>query len=121
MARGRSKGKRAGLRLLDSHHPSLRIQCEQNGQVLESVGANQAPHLLMPHIVIRSDDAKLQRHAGIRAVGNIPQTQSVGGVGSQDDKAAWVETSFFAEVEYRDITSEGLLRQSSFKGLTKRG
>jgi hypothetical protein len=24
-----------------------------------------------------------------------------------------------AEVEYRDITSEGLLRQSSFKGLTR--
>jgi bifunctional non-homologous end joining protein LigD len=38
-----------------------------------------------------------------------------------EPKAAWVEPSFFAEVEYRDITSEGLLRQSSFKGLTKRG
>jgi bifunctional non-homologous end joining protein LigD len=35
-------------------------------------------------------------------------------------KATWVEPSFAAEVEYRDITSEGLLRQSSFKGLTKR-
>ena len=34
-------------------------------------------------------------------------------------KATWVEPSFVAEVEYRDITSEGLLRQSSFKGLTK--
>jgi ATP-dependent DNA ligase len=34
-------------------------------------------------------------------------------------KATWVEPSFFADVEYRDITSEGLLRQSSFKGLTK--
>src|ERR1700737_4828532 len=34
-------------------------------------------------------------------------------------KATWVEPSFFAEVEYRDITSEGLLRQSSFKGLSK--
>jgi bifunctional non-homologous end joining protein LigD len=32
-------------------------------------------------------------------------------------KAVWVEPSFVAEVEYRDITSEGLLRQSSFKGL----
>jgi bifunctional non-homologous end joining protein LigD len=32
-------------------------------------------------------------------------------------KATWVEPSFTAEVEYRDITSEGLLRQSSFKGL----
>jgi bifunctional non-homologous end joining protein LigD len=31
-------------------------------------------------------------------------------------KATWVEPSF-AEVEYRDIMSEGLLRQSSFKGL----
>ena len=35
-------------------------------------------------------------------------------------KATWVEPTFFADVEYRDITSEGLLRQSSFKGL-KRG
>jgi bifunctional non-homologous end joining protein LigD len=34
-------------------------------------------------------------------------------------KATWVEPSFTAEVEYRDITSEGLLRQSSFKGLKK--
>ena len=30
-------------------------------------------------------------------------------------KATWVEPTFFADVEYRDITSEGLLRQSSFK------
>jgi bifunctional non-homologous end joining protein LigD len=36
-------------------------------------------------------------------------------------KATWVEPTFYADVEYRDITSEGLLRQSSFKGLsTKR-
>jgi bifunctional non-homologous end joining protein LigD len=35
-------------------------------------------------------------------------------------KATWVEPSFVADVEYRDITSEGLLRQSSFKGLTNR-
>jgi bifunctional non-homologous end joining protein LigD len=34
-------------------------------------------------------------------------------------KAVWVEPSFIAEVEYRDITSEGLLRQSSFKGLKR--
>ena len=34
-------------------------------------------------------------------------------------KATWVEPSFTAEVEFRDITSEGLLRQSSFKGLSK--
>jgi bifunctional non-homologous end joining protein LigD len=35
-------------------------------------------------------------------------------------KAVWVEPSFTAEVEYRDITSEGLLRQSSFKGLSRK-
>src|SRR6201747_2534240 len=35
-------------------------------------------------------------------------------------KATWVEPSFTAEVEYRDITSEGLLRQSSFKALTRK-
>ena len=35
-------------------------------------------------------------------------------------KAVWVEPKFTADVEYRDITSEGLLRQSSFKGLAKR-
>ncbi len=34
-------------------------------------------------------------------------------------KATWVEPSFFADIEFRDITSEGLLRQSAFKGLTK--
>ncbi|MGY4461517.1 non-homologous end-joining DNA ligase [Bradyrhizobium sp. LB13.1] len=34
-------------------------------------------------------------------------------------KATWVEPVFSAEIEYRDITSEGLLRQSSFKGLSK--
>ena len=34
-------------------------------------------------------------------------------------KATWVEPTFFADVEYRDITSEGLLRASSFKGLTR--
>ena len=34
-------------------------------------------------------------------------------------KATWVEPTFYAEVEYRDITSEGLLRASSFKGLNK--
>jgi len=34
-------------------------------------------------------------------------------------KATWVEPKFFADVEYRDITSEGLLRASSFKGLTR--
>lgn len=32
-------------------------------------------------------------------------------------KATWVEPTFVAEVEYRDITSEGLLRASFFKGL----
>jgi bifunctional non-homologous end joining protein LigD len=30
-----------------------------------------------------------------------------------------VEPKFYADVEYRDITSEGLLRASSFKGLIK--
>jgi len=35
-------------------------------------------------------------------------------------KATWVEPTFFADVEYRDITSEGLLRQSSFKSLKRK-
>lgn len=34
-------------------------------------------------------------------------------------KATWVEPEFYADIEYRDITSEGLLRASSFKGLSK--
>jgi bifunctional non-homologous end joining protein LigD len=34
-------------------------------------------------------------------------------------KATWVDPVFVADVEYRDITSEGLLRQSSFKGLKR--
>lgn len=36
-------------------------------------------------------------------------------------KAVWVEPKFQATVEYRDITSEGLLRQASFKGLVTAG
>ena len=35
-------------------------------------------------------------------------------------KATWVEPVFTAEVEYRDITSEGLVRASSFKGIFRR-
>jgi bifunctional non-homologous end joining protein LigD len=35
-------------------------------------------------------------------------------------KATWVEPSFVADVQFRDITSEGLLRQSSFKGLSNK-
>lgn len=35
-------------------------------------------------------------------------------------KATWVEPSFVADIEYRDITSEGLLRASSFKGLSRK-
>ena len=31
----------------------------------------------------------------------------------------WVEPKFVAEVEYRDITADGLLRASSFKGLSE--
>jgi bifunctional non-homologous end joining protein LigD len=34
-------------------------------------------------------------------------------------RARWVEPTLIAEVEYRDITSEGYLRHSSFKGLAK--
>ncbi|MGR4928248.1 hypothetical protein ACIPUD_15895 [Bradyrhizobium sp. CAR08] len=30
-----------------------------------------------------------------------------------------MEPKFYADVEYRDITSEGPLRASSFKGLSK--
>jgi bifunctional non-homologous end joining protein LigD len=33
--------------------------------------------------------------------------------------ASWVDPKFFADVEYRDITSEGLLRTSSFKGFSR--
>jgi bifunctional non-homologous end joining protein LigD len=35
-------------------------------------------------------------------------------------KATWVEPAFVAEVEFRDIISEGLLRQSSFKGMLRK-
>jgi bifunctional non-homologous end joining protein LigD len=35
-------------------------------------------------------------------------------------KARWVEPKYLADVEYKDITSEGLLRASSFKGLIER-
>jgi bifunctional non-homologous end joining protein LigD len=35
-------------------------------------------------------------------------------------RATWVEPQFYADIEYRDITSEGLLRASSFKGLSQK-
>ncbi|WP_456843298.1 ATP dependent DNA ligase [Bradyrhizobium sp. USDA 4486] len=35
-------------------------------------------------------------------------------------RATWVEPKFVAEIAYRDITSEGLLRASSSKGLTRK-
>jgi bifunctional non-homologous end joining protein LigD len=35
-------------------------------------------------------------------------------------KATWVEPKFYADVEHRDITSDGLLRASSFKGLSRK-
>jgi bifunctional non-homologous end joining protein LigD len=38
----------------------------------------------------------------------------------RDAKATWVEPKFLADVEYRDITADGLLRAASFKGLTRR-
>jgi bifunctional non-homologous end joining protein LigD len=34
-------------------------------------------------------------------------------------KATWVEPRLIAHVEYRDITSDGYLRHSSFKGISK--
>jgi bifunctional non-homologous end joining protein LigD len=34
-------------------------------------------------------------------------------------KATWVDPVFMADVEFRDVTSEGLLRQSSFRGLKR--
>jgi bifunctional non-homologous end joining protein LigD len=34
-------------------------------------------------------------------------------------KPTWVESLFTADVEFRDITSEGLLCQSSFNGLKR--
>ncbi|EJN16280.1 DNA polymerase LigD-like ligase domain-containing protein [Bradyrhizobium sp. YR681] len=37
----------------------------------------------------------------------------------KNPKATWVEPVFSAEIEFRDITSEGLLRASSFKGLLR--
>jgi bifunctional non-homologous end joining protein LigD len=38
----------------------------------------------------------------------------------REPKATWVEPAFLAEVEYRDITADGMLRAPSFKGLSKR-
>ncbi|MCG2633242.1 non-homologous end-joining DNA ligase [Bradyrhizobium sp. WYCCWR 13023] len=35
-------------------------------------------------------------------------------------KATWVEPTFYADIEFHDITSDGLLRASSFKGLSRK-
>jgi bifunctional non-homologous end joining protein LigD len=44
-----------------------------------------------------------------------PKTRLTGKVSKP--KAVWVNPSLLADVEFRDITSEGYLRHSSFKGL----
>jgi bifunctional non-homologous end joining protein LigD len=37
----------------------------------------------------------------------------------REPKATWVDPAFYADVEYKDISSEGLLRTGSFRGLFK--
>jgi hypothetical protein len=49
--------------------------------------------------------------------GGKPQIQTDQAV--RQPRATWVDPVFIADVEYRDITSEGLLRQRSFKGLKR--
>jgi bifunctional non-homologous end joining protein LigD len=39
---------------------------------------------------------------------------------SKKARATWVEPVLLANIEYRDITSESLLRQSSFKGMSRK-
>jgi len=62
----------------------------------------------------RTISSKIRKQLDTVVTSKSPLTKRV-----KKPKATWVEPSFAAEVEYRDITSEGLLRQSSFKGLTK--
>lgn len=47
-----------------------------------------------------------------------PKTKLSGKVSKP--KATWVDPKLIAEVEYRDITSEGYLRHLSFKRLAKK-
>jgi bifunctional non-homologous end joining protein LigD len=62
----------------------------------------------------RTVSSKIRKQLDTVVAANSPLTKPL-----MKPKATWVEPAFVAEVEYRDITSEGLLRQSSFKGLTK--
>jgi bifunctional non-homologous end joining protein LigD len=64
----------------------------------------------------RTVSSKIRKQLDTAVTAKPPLTKPV-----RKPKATWVEPSFAAEVEYRDITSEGLLRQSSFKGLVKGG
>ena len=63
----------------------------------------------------RTVSSKIRKQLDTVVTAKSPLTKTV-----RKPKATWVEPSFAAEVEYRDIASEGLLRQSSFKALTKR-
>jgi bifunctional non-homologous end joining protein LigD len=63
----------------------------------------------------RTTSSRIRKQLDTAAAAKSPLTKPV-----RKPKATWVEPSFAAEVEYRDITSEGLLRQSSFIGLSKR-
>ncbi|WP_207382330.1 non-homologous end-joining DNA ligase [Nitrobacter sp. Nb-311A] len=64
----------------------------------------------------RTASSKIRKQLDTAVTAKSPLTKPV-----RKPKATWVEPRFAAEVEYRDITSEGLLRQSSFKGLVKDG
>ena len=59
----------------------------------------------------RTTSSKIRKQLDTVVSRESPLTKPV-----RKPKATWVEPTFVAEVEYRDITSEGLLRQSRSKG-----
>jgi bifunctional non-homologous end joining protein LigD len=62
----------------------------------------------------RATAADLRRELDAIAMPTQKLTKAV-----RKPKATWVEPSLIAEVEYRDITGDGMLRHPSFKGLAE--
>jgi hypothetical protein len=65
----------------------------------------------------RSGERPLCRHHWLPCSERIVRRRELNR--ARKPNATWVDPVFTADVECRDISSEGLLRQSSFKGPTK--
>ncbi|WYJ41651.1 hypothetical protein HAP54_000012760 [Bradyrhizobium sp. 2S1] len=79
-----------------------------------SPAADRSPHLSLTICLCwsRTTSAQIRKQLNTVITPTSKLTKPV-----KKPKATWVEPKFYDDVEYRDVTSEGLLRASSFKRL----